>query len=538
MSLWNMSISGGIFIAAVIIARSLLRERLQGWVFQVLWLAVLFRLLVPFSIPCQLSVYTLADRCGLNVFVGESSGNRVDGTGIDGNGVAAYEGAETGGESVSAARIEDAWESSVAVHTEDAWESGAVAHMEDAWASGTNMHFLWLAVYLCGAFLFTLYYLLACLNWRRKFKVSFAADPAVQAYVETLPLRRKISVRQWEKASSPLTYGIFHPVILLPQALEEEDMEQLRMVLVHEYMHIRHYDAVKKMLLILACCIHWFNPLVWVMSVLANRDMEIACDENVIKYLGRDMRRAYARALIDMEEQRDIPLSLGNGFSKNALEERVIAIMKEKNKSIVIGVVSGLMATGLIMVFTTSAYAIGRAEKTVYVQADEVAAEESIPGEVAVDESDAIAFAVEGGVNEESIPGNVAVDASDDVVFTVEDGAAEESIPGDVAVNTSDAIAFAVENGAYDESDSVPDIDKEYAAYGITADPHTACWLYKGKKVAVFYDKDKFLSTNDVPEKNAVYLEVCRDKKGRIEEIREHSKKEMQKLLKHTGLVF
>ncbi len=500
MSLWNMSISGGIFIAAVIIARSLLRERLQGWVFQVLWLAVLFRLLVPFSIPCQLSVYTLADRCGLNVFVGESLGNRVDGTGIGGNGVAAYEGAETGGESISAAHMEDAWESGAAVHTEDtwessavthmedAWESSAVTHMEDAWASGTNMHFLWLAVYLCGVFLFTLYYLLACLNWRRKFKVSFAADPAVQAYVDALPLRRKISVRQWEKASSPLTYGIFHPVILLPQALEEEDMKQLRMVLVHEYMHIRHYDAVKKMLLILACCIHWFNPLVWVMSVLANRDMEIACDENVIKYLGRDMRRAYARALIDMEEQRDIPLSLGNGFSKNALEERVIAIMKEKNKSIVIGVVSGLMATGLIMVFTTSAYAIGRAEKTVYVQADEVAA--------------------------------------------------EESIPGDVAVNTSDAIAFAVENGAYDESDSVPDIDKEYAAYGITADPHTACWLYQGKKVAVFYDKDKFLSTNDVPEKNAVYLEVCRDKKGRIEEIREHSKKEMQKLLKHTGLVF
>lgn len=464
MSLWNMSISGGIFIAVVIIARSFLRERLQGWVFQVLWLAILFRLLVPFSIPCQLSVYTLADRCGLNVFVGESSGNRVDGTGIDGNGVAAYNAAETEGESISA------------------------AHMEDAWESGTNMHFLWLAVYLCGAALCALYYLLACLNWHRKFKTSSAADPAVQAYVDALPLRRKISVRQWEKASSPLTYGIFRPVIMLPQALEEEDMERLRMVLVHEYIHIRHYDAVKKMLLIMACCIHWFNPLVWLMSVLANRDMEIACDENVIKYLGRDMRRAYALALIDMEEQMDIPLSLGNGFSKNALEERVIAIMKEKNKSIVIGVVSGVMATGLIMVFTTSAYAIGRAEKTVYVQADEVAV-------------------------------------------------AENSIDTSGAGETGQDIAYAVEGGAIDESDGVPDVDKEYADFGITADPHTACWLYQGKRVAVFYDKDKFLSTNDVPENNAVYLEVCRDKKGRIEEIRKHSKKEMQKLLKYAGLV-
>lgn len=128
------------------------------------------------------------------------------------------------------------------------------------------------------------------------------------------------------------------------------------------------------------------------------------------------------------------------------------------------------------MVFTTSAYAIGRAEKTVYVQADEVAADEN------------------------------SIDTS---------GAGE----------TGQDIAYAVEGGAIDESDGVPDVDKEYADCGITADPHTACWLYQGKRVAVFYDKDKFLSTNDVPENNAVYLEVCRDKKGRIEEIRKIARK-------------
>lgn len=493
MSLWNMSISGGIFIAAVIIVRSLLRERLQGWVFQALWLAVLFRLLVPFSIPCQLSVYTLADRCGLDIAVDGALGN-----GVDGSDAAAYDAARDGNELVSTAydMAESGAESGTAVHTEGAWELEA------------NTHSLWIGIYLCGVCLCCLYYLLACLNWHRKFKLSSGADPAVQAYVDTLPLKRKISVRQWEKASSPLAYGVFHPVILLPQSLGQRDAEQLKMILVHEYMHIRHFDAVKKMLLLLAYCIHWFNPFVWVMSVLANRDVEMACDENVIKYLGRDMRRTYALALIDMEELRGIPLSWGNGFSKNALEERVIAIMKEKNKSVVIGIASGIMAAGLIMVFTTSAYAIGKAEKTVYVEADNVAADEN------------------------GMDASGAQQVGRDIAYAQEDGDTVETVGGGAAGNV------AVENGAYDEGDSVPDVDKEYAGYGITADPHTACWKYQGKKVAVFYDKGKFLTTNDVPENNAVYLEVCRDKEGRIEEIKEHSKKEMQELLKDTGLVF
>lgn len=542
MSLWSMSISGGIFIAAVIIVRGLLRKRLPGIVFQVLWLAVLLRLMVPFSIPCRFSIYTLVERCGLNTVIGEGSGNGV-------------------GESDAAENIvaEDEWNTK-AVAYDMAEDEGEGRDKEGMSGKMWDIHATWMCIYLCGVVLSMLYYLLACLNWHRKFKTSSAVQPAVQVYVDALPLRRKISVRQWKVAASPLTYGILHPVILLPQTLEGEDMEQLKMVLVHEYMHIRHFDAARKVMLVLACCVHWFNPLVWMMGILANRDMEIACDENVIKYLGRDMRSAYALALIDMEEQRDILVSWGNSFSKNAMEERVIAIMKEKNKSIMAGVASGILAAGLIMVFTTSAYAIGRAEKTVYVQADDVAADENsenVDGAVQETGQD-IAYAEEGAVQEETVTNDSTADASG--IAYAEEGAVQgEAVTNDSAADASD-IVYTIENGA-SEGDSVPDVDEEYAAYGITANPHTGAWEYQGKTVAVFYDKGRFLSTYDVPEEsvsislisirdkkgflttkddskeNVAYLEVCRDKKGRIEKIKEHSKKEMQILLKDTGLV-
>lgn len=465
MNLWNMSISGGIFIVAIIMIRNVLQNRLSRWVFQVLWLAVFLRLMIPFSIPFQFSIYSLAETCGIS-----------------------FADCEMWEEDIAENRLN----AETATYAEDEWENRTGNEME---AKTWDIHTLWIFIYLCGATLCALYYVIVYLRCHRAFKASYPIeDSLAQTWVDEFPLRRRVSVRQWDTAVSPLTYGVFHPVILIPVSLGKGDMEQLRMVLVHETMHIRHFDAVKKMMLILACCVHWFNPLVWIMSILANREMEIMCDENVIRYLGRDMRSAYALTLLDMEERRNIRVSWGNSFSKNAMEERVIAIMKEKKKSILTGILSGVLTAVVIMIFTTSAYAIGRAEKTVYVQADD----EMVEGNAYQVEAD-------GGI----------VKVRDEAVAATED----------VSSNT-------------EESNSAPEVPEEYVPYGITANPHTAGWEYQGKQVAVFYDKGRFLSTNGVSGKDVVYLEVCRDRKGEIEDIKERSKKEMQKILKPTGLEF
>ena len=89
----------------------------------------------------------------------------------------------------------------------------------------------------------------------------------------------------------------------------------LRYVLEHEFVHIRRFDALWKLLLLAAACAHWFNPLVWVMYVLANRDLELSCDETVVRRFG-GARASYARVLIGMEAEKSgfAPLFLYTQF--------------------------------------------------------------------------------------------------------------------------------------------------------------------------------------------------------------------------------
>jgi beta-lactamase regulating signal transducer with metallopeptidase domain len=91
--------------------------------------------------------------------------------------------------------------------------------------------------------------------------------------------------------------------------------------------HIRRKDILIKALLALTLCLHWFNPLVWLLFILAQRDLELSCDEIVIRRFGAQARSDYALTLISLAETRRRLLG-AQAFSRNALGERVRAIMK------------------------------------------------------------------------------------------------------------------------------------------------------------------------------------------------------------------
>ena len=110
--------------------------------------------------------------------------------------------------------------------------------------------------------------------------------------------------------------------------MDWKNEKQLQYVLSHEYVHIYRYDAVTKLIVTLALCIHWFNPFVWVMYILFNRDIELACDESVIRQFGEKSKSAYSLMLINMEATKSGLLPFCNNFSKNAIEERITAVMK------------------------------------------------------------------------------------------------------------------------------------------------------------------------------------------------------------------
>jgi hypothetical protein len=127
--------------------------------------------------------------------------------------------------------------------------------------------------------------------------------------------------------------------------------------LAHEFVHIRRFDTVSKLALTAAVCVHWCNPLVWVMYVLANRDLELSCDESVIRLFGENTKSAYARTLIRMEERKSGLRPLCNNFSKNAIEERIVAIMKMKKTSLAAMLAAATLVVGVGTAFATSARA-------------------------------------------------------------------------------------------------------------------------------------------------------------------------------------
>ena len=180
-------------------------------------------------------------------------------------------------------------------------------------------------------------------------------DDFIEQWQARHPLRRRVSVRLSGVVRAPLTYGLIRPVILLSADTDWRDRETLEFILAHEYVHIRRFDGAAKLVLTAAVCLHWFNPAAWLMYALANRDMELACDEHVVRALGADSRAAYARTLIAMEAAKSGLAPLLSHFSKNAMEERITAIMKIKKMTAMAAVASLLLVIGMTAVFATGA---------------------------------------------------------------------------------------------------------------------------------------------------------------------------------------
>jgi beta-lactamase regulating signal transducer with metallopeptidase domain len=223
---------------------------------------------------------------------------------------------------------------------------------------------LMLSLWLIGIFICVLYFLITHLRCYCVYNTALPIENHfIKQWMALHPLERKVCVKQSDKVATPLTYGILRPVILLPETTDWQDKTRLVYILSHEYVHIRRFDTLLKWILAAALSMHWFNPLVWLMYVLANRDMELSCDEAVVRMHGENAKSIYALTLIGLEERRGMLMSLYSSFSRNAVEERVKAIMKIKRFSC-IGVLAALMAVSSITLGVATTNALPSPEKS------------------------------------------------------------------------------------------------------------------------------------------------------------------------------
>ncbi len=166
----------------------------------------------------------------------------------------------------------------------------------------------------------------------------------------------KAALRRSEFVKSPLTYGVIRPVILFPSEINLNE-EEFFCIMEHEWVHIRRKDVFVKYLLCLTICIYWFHPLVWMMAVLLNKDIEFASDEEVSRTCSQHCKTAYALALIRLaQESRQSVWPLNACFARHSeIEERIRCIMNTKRYSKKAAVVAAGIICCILTAFTVSA---------------------------------------------------------------------------------------------------------------------------------------------------------------------------------------
>lgn len=274
-TLINMTLTGSIIILFVLLARLCLRRAPKVYSYA-LWGVVLFRLLFPVSITAPVSALNLVRP---EVTAAE---NTIQLTMYVAN-VPAASGTIANTPALPAAEVQSA--GPVQKQADPMVIAAAV------WAAG----FLAMAVHGFTGF------------FRLRKKLTGA-----------VMLRRGVYLA--DGIDTPFVLGVLHPRIYLPSAIPDA---QRPLILVHERCHIRRLDMLWKLLGYLALCLHWFNPLVWTAFVLAGKDMEMSCDEAVLRRMDRARHADYAAALLQLSSGRraiaGTPLAFGEGDAKGRI---------------------------------------------------------------------------------------------------------------------------------------------------------------------------------------------------------------------------
>ena len=300
----NMGISASWLVLAVLILRFVLK-RSPKWVNVLLWGIVAVRLICPFSFESTLSLIPSAETIPERVISGPSFNIQTGITPVDN-------------------RIND--------YLDDRYFEGVTVPTNN----GNNVMTILTIVWIIGILLLAAYTIISYRRLHREI------DTAV---------RYKDNIFQSENVSSPFVLGIIKPRIYLPFNMNGQDLEH---VVAHEQAHIRRKDHWWKPLGFLLLTIHWFNPLMWLAYILLCRDIELACDEKVIKELGNEQRADYTQALVSCSVNHRMIGACPLAFGEVGVKERVKSVMNYKKPAFWIIILSVVACVSVAVCFLTN----------------------------------------------------------------------------------------------------------------------------------------------------------------------------------------
>lgn len=163
---------------------------------------------------------------------------------------------------------------------------------------------------------------------------------AVYGFVSLVKVKKRVefatkldgNIFECERVRSPFVFGIFKPKIYLPCGMDEKQRE---FVILHEKNHIRRLDHITRLVSFAVLMLHWYNPLVWVGFNLMVRDMEMSCDEKVLRTLGEDEKKSYGLTLVAIGSNRRFAAAAPLSFGENVVEKRIVNILKFKKPKVI-----------------------------------------------------------------------------------------------------------------------------------------------------------------------------------------------------------
>jgi len=315
----NMSMTGSVVILLVMLSRLILKRAPKIFSYA-LWSAVLFRLLCPVAFTAPVSVLNAlkpevqeaSESTSVVYFLPAEVSQNLDFTFVPAEN-------QSGTEGVKAGESE---------HT----------HL----ALITVISYVW----IIGTGTMILYSVIQYIRLRGKLvgAVVYRGNVYRADYIDT-----------------PFVMGIFSPKIYLPSVVP---MNERKYIIAHERHHIRRCDHIIKLLAYFALCVHWFNPLAWAAFIQAGKDMEMSCDEAVIRKMGSQIRADYSASLLRLATHKKIiagmPLAFGEGDTKG----RVMNMAKWKKPRLWVSLICLLLCTTILVACAVNPQTAGSTEST------------------------------------------------------------------------------------------------------------------------------------------------------------------------------
>lgn len=331
----RMSLTGGIVIVLVLLIRLFL-ARVPKIYRYLLWGVVLARLLCPFSFSSEWSAFQVMERAaaryGLGSYVPQAGMPflEIEDTGENTGGEGQHGMTNFSGETIGYGNANDGNMSAMTALPTDKEDAGkgqmsaGNAKREGAGDRARSVVAAATAVWALGMAVLWIYSMVSAFRLKRQL---IGAVPDEKSGAGRIYLCDYIH--------TAFVVGVLRPRIYLPTALTETERSY---ILLHEKTHIKRGDHIFRLLAFLALSLHWFNPLVWCAFFLSEKDMEMSCDEAVMRRMGTDLRAAYSASLLNLASGKRIFAGAPLGFGEGSVKSRIKNIMRYKKTAVIAAV--------------------------------------------------------------------------------------------------------------------------------------------------------------------------------------------------------